>query len=334
MNIKACPPLGRTTYFHGKRDNNMDEQSSLENKLIQTLLSEQRSTRRWRNVRFFTWVLLFLLLIFIVLTPFPDTQQNGIPHHGQTYTSLVRLRGEIASDAPFSADKAIPELNRAFRDKGAKGVVLLINSPGGSPVQASMIHDKILQLKKKYHKKVIVVAEDSLASGAYLVATAADKIFVNKDTVTGSIGVIMEGFGFTDVMSKVGVTRRVFTAGDNKDRLDPFLPLKPEDQEKINSILQTVHQDFINDVKAGREGKLKGDPKELFSGDFWTGTHAVQLGLADGTANLWEAMDETFGTTHFRDYSPRPGLWETVVRDVSSQLNLKLEGQARLREVL
>ena len=229
----------------------------------------------------------------------------------------------------------IPELSQAFRDKESKGVVLLVNSPGGSPVQASLIHDKIVQLKEKYHKEVIVVAEDSLASGAYLVATAADKIFVNKDTVTGSIGVIMEGFGFEDLMSKLGVTRRVFTAGTNKDRLDPYVALNPADKEKIKQILDAVHQDFIDDVTAGRKGKLNGDPKELFSGDFWTGTQAVKLGLADATATPWEAMEETFGTTHYRDYSPRPSLWESVVRDVSMKLPLGLtDSHATLQERL
>jgi protease-4 len=302
--------------------------------LIDTLLSEHRSTRRWKNVRFFAWIILFLLAFFLLLDPFSDTEQNGAPSHGKKYVSLVRLNGTISANDAFSAEKVIPELNRAFRDKGAKGVVLVIDSPGGSPVQASIIHDKILQLKKKYNKQVIVVAQDALASGSYLVATAADKIFVNKDTVTGSIGVIMEGFGFPDVMAKVGVTRRVFTAGANKDRLDPFMPIKPEDQAKIKTILDTVHQDFINDVTEGRKGKLKGDPKELFSGDFWTGTQAVQLGLADGTANLWEATEETFGTTHYRDYSPRPGLWESVVRDVSTQLHLGFENHTKLQAVL
>lgn len=315
-------------------DNTTPEKSNLEYKLIDTLLSEHRSTRRWKNARFFVWVILFILSILVVFNPFSSTQQNGTSSSGKAYVSLVRLNGTISTDDSFSAEKVVPELNRAFRDKTAKGVVLLINSPGGSPVQASIIHDKILQLKKKYNKEVIVVAQDALASGSYLVATAADKIFVNKDTVTGSIGVIMEGFGFSDVMSKVGVTRRVFTAGANKDRLDPFMALKPEDQAKIKTILDSVHQDFINDVNEGRKGKLNGDPKELFSGDFWTGTQAVQLGLADGTANLWEATEETFGTTHYRDYSPRPGIWESVVRDVSTQLHLGFENHTQLREIL
>lgn len=296
---------------------------SIENKLVESILSEQKSTRRWKNIRFFTWLILFLFLIYAMTSPrysdpvLPSASDGG-------YVSLVRLDGVISAGDAFSARKVIPELTAAFKDKDAKGVVLIINSPGGSPVQASLIHDKILQLKQKYHKEVIVVGEDALASGAYLVATAADKIFVNPDTVTGSIGVIMEGFGFEDAMAKIGITRRVFTAGANKDRLDPFQAVKPEDRAKIEKILNSVHEDFIADVEQGRKGKLNGDPKELFSGDFWTGTQAVKLGLADATATPWVAMQDTFGTTHYRDYSPRSSMWDEVVRNVSMKLPLGL----------
>lgn len=299
-----------------------NNQSTLENKLISALLAEQKSTRRWKNARFFVWLVLFLAFLFLVLRPLLSSDNGHATTH-KRYVSLIRLNGIIMPDAPFSARKVDPRLTAAFKDPHSEGVVLVINSPGGSPVQAGIIHDKILELKQQYHKQVIVVAEDTLASGAYLVSTAADKIFVNPDTVTGSIGVIMEGFGFSDVMKKVGISRRVFTAGINKDRMDPFEPLTTADKAKIATILQAVHQDFIADVEAGRKGKLNGDPKELFSGDFWTGTQAVQLGLADGTANLWTAMQETFGTRYYCDYSPQPGLLESLMKDVSTQLHFK-----------
>jgi len=309
-----------------------DQKSALESKLVNALISENKSTRRWKNFRFIVWLCFFLFFIYMLMRPDADMMVPAAPNG--SYVSLIRLDGIIMPDATFSARSVIPELNYAFRDKESKGVVLLINSPGGSPVQASIIHDKIVQLKNKYHKTVIVVGEDALASGAYLVATAADKIFVNKDTVTGSIGVIMSGFGFKDAMEKLGVTRRVITAGDDKDRLDPFTALNPKDVEKIHQILQDVHQDFIDDVMTGRKGKLPGDTKTLFSGDFWTGKQAVKLGLVDGTENIWEAMQTIFGTTHYRDYSPRPPIWQTLIRDASTQLNFKWVSHARLQEII
>lgn len=310
------------------------DKSTLEFQLVQSLLSEQKSTRRWKNIRFFAWFLLILGIVLISFTP--KNSNNGNGDTSGPYVSLIRLNGTIMPGNSFSARQVIPELTRAFKDKDSKGVVLLINSPGGSPVQSSIIHDKILQLKEKYHKEVIVVAEDMLASGAYLVSTAADKIYVNKDTVTGSIGVIMEGFGFENAMAKLGITRRVFTAGSNKDRLDPFVTMKPEDKIKIQKVLDAVHQDFINDVMTGRKGKLNGDATELFSGDFWTGTQAVKLGLADGTANIWDAMDETFGTTHYKDFSSRPPFWQDVMKDVSTKLHSLglVESHTRLEEKL
>ncbi|HLD84891.1 MAG TPA: S49 family peptidase [Coxiellaceae bacterium] len=312
-------------------DNQTSDKFALETALVKSLLSDHKASRRWKNIRFFTWIILWAILLIALLYSPSEPQEK--PGFGKSYVSLLRLDGVIMPNSQFSATKVLPELSQAFRDKSAKGVVLLINSPGGSPVQASIIHDKIEQLKKKYKKTVIVVAEDTLASGSYLVATAADKIFVNKDTVTGSIGVIMEGFGFTDAIAKLGITRRVFTAGQNKDRMDPFVAMKPADREKIDGILNAVHQDFIADVIAGRGAKLSGDKKELFSGDFWTGTQAVKLGLADGTANPWQAMQETFGTTYYRDYTPRPSFWETVAKDIAMEMHLALPSGVRLQEV-
>ena len=295
---------------------------SPQNEMLKMMIAERKSDRRWRNIRFISGII--IILLFIILIFAPASSHFSSSSSDQPYASLIRLNGVIMSTTSFSARTVLPELQRAFSDKQSKGVVLLINSPGGSPVQASIIHDKILELKKKYHKKVIVVGEDTLASGAYLVSSAADKIYVNADTLTGSIGVVMSGFGFVDTLKKVGMTRRVFTAGAHKHRMDPFEPLTPQDVDKANSVLEQVHQTFIADVKAGRGTRLHGDPQELFSGDFWTGQKAVQLGLADGTENLWTALKKEFNVTHYKDYTARYTLLQTLFRDASTELNFHL----------
>lgn len=311
------------------------EHAKLEEKLVKSLMADRRSDRRWRNFRFFVYVAILLLYASIIINPPFLSKDNTAAVSKKPYVALLRLNGVIMPQSGFSAEKIIPQLNAAFTDKQAKGVVLLINSPGGSPVQASIIHDKILDLKKRYKKKVIVVGEDTLASGAYLVATAADKIYVNQDTLTGSIGVIMNGFGFVDAIDKLGVTRRVFTAGGNKDRLDPFKPLNTADTDKVRSVLDAVHQSFIQDVIDGRGNKLKGNRQELFSGDFWTGAQAQKLGLVDGTENLWTVLQDQFGVRYYRDYTRKPSLLRSLLGGVNSELNLGLfNHQAPLRAEL
>ncbi len=306
--------------------NNNDQ--NLNQLLCQSILEDKRKDRLWRNVRFFIWLLLFGLLLFKVMTPSSAQKQAT----GKRYFSLVRLSGPIMPGADFSVRRSVPALIHAFADKTSAGVILLINSPGGTPTQASILHDKIIALKKHFHKKVLVVAEDSLTSGAYLVATAADKIYVNDDTITGSIGVIMSSFGLNHAIEKLGISRRVYTAGSNKNRLDPFLPETAADNAKIQSILNTAHKNFINVVKAGRRGKLRGNPKELFSGDFWLGKKATQLGLVDGTLNLWQASQKQFGTTHYIDYTIERGALEKLLLGISTMTHLDLhsEGQYQL----
>jgi protease IV len=298
------------------------------NSLTNDLIIERRRERRWRNIRWGGYMVISLLfLIFLFTLMGFSISSKSSPGAGQPYVSLIRLSGIILPGSDFSAEKVLPQLNDAFADVNSRGVVLLVNSPGGSPVQASIIHDKIIALKQQYKKKVIVVGEDALASGSYLVATAADKIFVNADTLTGSIGVIMQGFGANDAIAKIGVQRRVFTAGDHKDRLDPFEPLKPEDVTKVKSVLDQVHQSFINDVLTSRQGKLKGDQKELFSGDFWSGNEAVKLGLADDTLNLWDALQQEFNTRYYKDYSVKPSLLASIISNVGTELHLNFSQQ-------
>ena len=304
----------------------------IENMLLKAILDDRRSERRWRNIRFAGWMLFLLLSIILIFAPSPATlkaeKMNG------TYVSLVRMDGLIMANTMFSARRVIPELREAFADQGAKGVILLINSPGGSPVQASIIHDEILNLKKRYHKKVIVVGEDELASGAYLISTAADKIYVNNDTLTGSIGVVISGFGFVDMLKKVGVAHRLFTAGNHKNRLDPFETLNPDDVTRIKQVLEQVHQNFIDLVIAGRGDRLqRGDRQELFSGDFWTGKEAANLGVVDGTANLGTVLRQEFGVKSYRDYTTRVPLLQALFRNTVTDLYFHLTNEtAPIRE--
>jgi protease IV len=295
----------------------------LEENLAKEFLVDRRRERRWRNIRWIGYMVIFLLFLLLLFYAFGFSfgKSQPAPGAGQPYVALIRMEGVIMPGTDFSAEKIVPQLNDAFADSNARGVVLLIDSPGGSPVQASIIHDKIMALKQQYKKKVIVVGEDALASGSYLVATAADKIFVNKDTLTGSIGVIMEGFGANEAIAKIGIQRRVLTAGEHKDRLDPFQPEKPEDVAKMNEVLEQVHQTFIADVMASRQGKLQGDQKELFSGDFWTGEQAVKLGLADDTLNLWDALQQEYNTKYYHDYSVKPSWLQSILSNVGTELH-------------
>jgi len=300
----------------------MENNSSINKQLIDALMKDRRSERRWKVIRSFLWAFIFLIYAYFIYSVSFAKKEEPLPK--KDYVALVHLKGVIMPGSNFSGEKVIPELRHAFQDKYAKGVLLVINSPGGSPVQASMIHDKIIELKHQYKKKVVVVGLDALASGAYLVATAADKIYVNPDTLTGSIGVIMSGFGFSDAIEKVGISRRVYTAGDNKDRLDPFKPVKPEDVTKMKTLLDEVHQRFIADVLASRGQLLKGNREEIFSGDFWSGSTAVSLGLADATGNSWDAMEKEFNVSHYKDYSTKPSFLQTFLDSAETELHLAL----------
>lgn len=302
------------------------EKPSVQDALVEVLVTERQRDRRWRQIKTGIWACLILLFIVLLFAG----KREGVASSDKPYVSVLRLSGVIMPGSRFSAEKVIPNLDAAFKDKRSRGVVLIINSPGGSPVQASIIHDRILYLKKKYNKAVVVVGRDMLASGAYLVATAADKIFVNRDTVTGSIGVIMSSFGFTNAIQKLGISRRVFIAGENKDRLDPFKPMSAADKEKIKTVLDAVHQGFIQDVVTGRGARLHGDKKVLFSGDFWAGDKATQLGLVDGTSNLWTVMHQVFKVDHFRDYSVKPSFVESLMKGAETRLHLSFGAQSQL----
>ncbi|MDX1902192.1 MAG: S49 family peptidase [Gammaproteobacteria bacterium] len=309
------------------------QQHYLSNDIIRDFIREKKSARRWKNFRF----LIILIVIGMVLGGVFSQAENGTmmgdANHG--YVSLVYLDGMIGPGQDFSARNVLPLLEKAFSDKNAKGVILDINSGGGTPVQAGIIHDAILRLKNKYHKKVIVVGEDMLASGAYYVAVAADKIYVNENGITGSIGVIMKDFGFVDLIKKVGVERRVYTSGANKDRLDPFLPQTPSDVEKIRQVIGEIHTNFKNVVEAGRKGKLKDQSGDLFSGDFWSGPTAVKLGLIDGLGDLSSVLQNEFHVSAYKDYSEQPSFMKNVLSQVSLSLGTMLgQNDVRVMEKL
>jgi protease-4 len=292
---------------------NNNEISSM---LVNDLLKEKRADRRWKNIRFIAWFALFAYIFISGFTHFSKPSVPGVSN--DKYVALIKLNGLIAPDRDFSAENILPILEEAFADKSANGVIIDINSPGGTPVQSSIIHDAILLYKNKYHKKVIVVGEDLLTSGAYFVSVAADKIYVNPNSITGSIGVIMKGFGFVEAMKKVGIERRVYTAGIAKDRLDPFLPQNPEDLQKIHMVMNEVHQNFVRAVMEGRKGKLKAEPEKLFTGDFWSGQTALNLGLVDGLGNLLDVMKTEFNTTEYKEFGGTPNFFKMLGGQLNS----------------
>lgn len=287
--------------------------NQVSNELVHSILKEKRAERRWKNLRFLVWIALILAGVWFAWS------SNYISVDGD-YVALIRLNGTIDPDSDFSGEVVVPALKQAFADEHAKGVVLDINSGGGTPVQAAIIHDAIAFYKKKYHKKTIVVGEDFLASGAYYIAVAADQIYVNPNTLTGSIGAIIKGFGFTELLKKVGIERRVYMSGNAKDRLDPFLPETANDQEKAKQMLSDVQANFTHAVLAARRNRLHGDPALLFNGDFWSGTKALELGLVDGLGNLMEVTDKEFKATRYRDYSPSSSLFNRVASSLGTSL--------------
>lgn len=272
-------------------------------------LAEQRARRRW-NI-FFRFLTLAVVAVGIWMAFGMANNEDEIvgPH-----TALIEIDGTIEAGTSGAADAVIPALNRAYTDDTAVGVVLRINSPGGSPVQAGMINDEITRLRKAYPKKPLYVVVDEIcASGGYYIAAAADKIFVNKASIVGSIGVLMEGFGFTGLMDKVGVERRLMTAGENKGFMDPFSPQSAQQKGYAQDMLNEVHQQFIDVVRQGRGKRLKETP-ETFSGLFWSGSKAVEIGLADGYGTVDTVAREELKAEDIIDYTQHEGLSERLLK--------------------
>lgn len=290
------------------------EQSVLE-KLAFSALSEQRATRRWKNFFRLAWLILIGAIVWAFMHQSATVASNNL----QAHTAVVEIKGAIAADADASAENIVDAMRNALKEDGSKALVLLINSPGGSPVQAGIINDEIVRLKAQYKKPVYVVVEDTCASAAYYIAAAADAIYVDKASIVGSIGVLMDGFGFTGVMEKLGVERRLLTAGANKGFLDPFSPQTPEQRQYAENMLSEIHQQFINVVKAGRGNRLKLTP-DMFSGLFWTGERAVDMGLADHLGNLDYVAREVVKAEEIIDYSHKENIAARLAKSFGASI--------------
>ena len=279
-------------------------------KLALASLHEHRRARQWGIFfKSLTFIYLFILL-FLATDLFTGDEMSRVRKH----TAVVELRGVISPDSVSSADNVNAGLQEAFKDAKTQGVILRINSPGGSPVQAGYINDEIRRLRAEYPQiPLYAVIEDVCASGGYYVASAADKIYVDKASVVGSIGVLMNGFGFTGAMEKLGVERRLITAGENKAFLDPFSPVEPKHVEFAKKLAEEIHQQFIGVVREGRGKRLKEAP-DTFSGLIWTGQKSVELGLADGIGSLESVARDVVKAEEIVDFTQKENLAEKFAK--------------------
>jgi len=285
------------------------EQQVLE-KLVFSSLQEQRRARHW-GILFKSLTFLYLFILLFLILGWVGGKDGPI---STKHTALVELRGVISADSVSSADNVNAGLQEAFKDKKTQGVILRINSPGGSPVQAGYINDEIRRLRAAYPEiPLYAVVEDICASGGYYVAVAADKIYVDKASIVGSIGALMDGFGFTGTMEKLGIERRLLTAGENKGFLDPFSPPNPQQQEYARVMLGDIHQQFIQVVQQGR-GKRLQDAPEIFSGIVWTGQKSIDLGLADAMGSAEYVAREVIKAEHIVDYTTQEGFVERFAK--------------------
>lgn len=284
-------------------------------------LKEQKQSRRWG--------IFFKILTFIYLFPFVIASivvmSSGGQHDsrikGEKHTALVELKGVIAPGAEASADNIVTGLRAAFEDKDTAGVILRVNSPGGSPVQSGYIYDEILRLREKYpDTPLYAVISDICASGGYYVAAAAEKIYADQASIVGSIGVRMDNFGFVEAMKKLGIERRTLTAGKNKAIMDPFAPANPQVNEHLKGLLNSVHGQFINAVRQGRGDRLK-EVDGMFSGLIWTGDQSVEIGLVDELGNSSYVAREVIGEENIVNFSRQPDFLEKFSKQIGAQIS-------------
>lgn len=288
---KETPPVS---------ENEPGWERQLINRLAFASLNEQRRARRWGIFfKSLTFVYLFVLLYLVL-------PREGAEITVGKHTALIDIEGVIDSGAAANADDLVGSLRDAFKDSATQGIILRINSPGGSPVQAGYIYDEILRLRNKHPEiKVYAVVSELAASAAYYIASAADEIYADKASIVGSIGVLMDGYGFVETMNKLGVERRLLTAGENKGFLDPFSPLKEKDKEFMQGLLQNVHTQFIDAVKRGRGNRIKDDPI-IYSGYVWSGEKSIEMGLVDGLGSAGYVAREIIKAEKIVDFTQQP----------------------------
>ena len=282
-------------------------------------LVEQRTKRRW-GIFFKLSMLAYLVAVLVLVVDWGVPEKLAESKH----TALINLRGTIEASGDSSADKINGALQSAFADKGTAGIIMRINSPGGSPVQSGIVYDEIRRLRAKHPEiPLYVVVEDICASGGYYIAAAADKIFVDKASIVGSIGVLMDGFGFTGIMDKAGVERRLLTAGSNKGFLDPFSPQDQKQKEHAQVLLGEIHKQFIEVVRKGRGTRLKESP-EMFSGLMWTGSQSIAMGLADDYATVESVARDLIKAEVILDYSVKENIAERFAKRFGAQIGQSL----------
>ena len=328
VNNEAAPSPVTPNKAQAAPANGKAWQQDVINQLAFAALHDQRRARLWSNIfKGVTLLYIGIFLYFMFATP-NEWEAAG---KNEKHTALVELDGVISASSVANADSIVTSLREAFKQKNSVAVILRINSPGGSPVQAGYMYDEIKRLRKKYsNKKLYVVISDVCASAGYYIASAADEIYANKASLVGSIGVLMDGFGFVKGMEKLGIERRLLTAGKHKGLMDPFSPMENSDKQHVLTMLEGVHQQFIKAVVDGRGTRLKKDAPGLFSGLFWHGEKGVELGLVDGLGSASYVARDVIGAEKIVDYTVRPSFMDrfadklgaSIGQEISSKLGL------------
>jgi protease IV len=300
------------------------ERNVLENVLLASI-AEQRKARRW-GIFFKSLIFAYLFMIFIVVVePFSPTSIAK----GKVHTAVVNVIGTISEGSDSDADQIIKGLRAAAEDKGTKGIILHMNTPGGTPVQAAYVYDEIKRIKRqKPDLPIYAVVSDMCASGGYYIAAAADKIFVSQASLIGSIGVIMNGFGFVDAMNKLGIERRLLIAGTHKAILDPFSPVSSEEKAHVQTLLNRVHRQFIEAVRQGRGKRLRDDP-DIFSGLVWTGGESIELGLADAIGSTDSVARDIIGAEEIVDFTQEEGVIDRLAGRLGTSFGHALLGAVK-----